>query len=582
MNLLTDKWIQVRDFQGKSSKIAPCDIVDKNVYLDFPRSDLNLSVSLFLIGIVQLYRARYVSKPKSAQDFYKVVSEHLKAFEMEGPTPFMQDPNLEKNPRPILGLIIDSPGEKTLKDHRDFWRKEGSILDLCPSCAAAALYTQQMFAYPGGLNFMQSPLCNSIIAFKFHENLWDLVWENSLPHADFSTYGNGMSTAKGADVFPWLSICGKLRILSDIPAEQLYWLMPWRVRLTIENKKGTCGCCGEETDRIVSNYYKAPNGISYRGVIHPLSLHYTIINKKGSRVQEASASIIALKHKKLSEVLYCKVASPTMVSPGDLVVSGILMANCRYECWIDKHLYFDPNKADLVKKMLTVEEKARGLLLRYSNPPKTDRKNKDFSSVNQLEDSLEMTFYDTLKSNKGISEWASEVVKQTVNAFDKVSPRQHKWKTWFCSELKATIEKAAGCSVDVSRNFVRREVCRLPGKAEIQILKWWSWITKYDKKVRYDLADAKSWEEMQGKEGFITLFNKITDILFPSGSEAPEEDFFNRLSLAAYLVARLKNNGDTLFPRISGDPFNRVSDLEKLVHKQSVNIISIFNSILYS
>jgi len=579
MNLLTDKWIQVRDYQGTSSRIAPCDIVGKKVYLDFPRSDFNLSVNLFLIGIVQLYRSQSTSKPNTPQELYKVVSQHSKAFEMDGPTPFMQDPNLVNNPLSILSILVDSPGEKTVKDRRDFFRKQGSMADMCPSCATAALYTLQMFAYPGGAGSMQSPLCNAVIALKFQESAWDLVWENSLPHSEFSTYGNGMKNAKGADVFPWLTVCGTLRILSDIPAEHLHWIMPWRVKITIEDREGACGCCGEHANKMVSSFHKAPRGISYRDLIHPFLLRYTITNKKGTQIHTVSLSGRALKHNVLSDILYNKAASPTMTSPTDLVVSGVYRDQSKYFCWMEKQLYFDPSKAALVSKMLKAEKKARELLSSCSTTPGED---KDFSLSNQVEESLESAFYDILRSNKGIEEWTNEVAKCVVNAFDRVAPRYIKWKGWFCSELKRILEKISGSSVNVPMSYSKTRVNRLSGKAEIQVLKWWSWITRYDKKLMHDMKGAASWEEVQSSVGFTTLFNKLAGILYPQETGGPNESFLDRLSLAVFLATRLKGTGPGTLPRVSGNPFDKVSDLEMLVVGQRMNVISIFNSILFS
>ena len=58
MNLIEDRWIPCKRASGKKEKISPVDILDSFtsdpfVALDFPRADLNGSVTQFLIGLLQ-------------------------------------------------------------------------------------------------------------------------------------------------------------------------------------------------------------------------------------------------------------------------------------------------------------------------------------------------------------------------------------------------------------------------------------------------------------------------------------------------------------------------------------------------
>ena len=62
----------------------------------------------------------------------------------------MQDfDTLITDAQPIEKLLIDSPGEKTLKENTDHFVKRERVKQLCPCCTTMALLTLQINA-PGG------------------------------------------------------------------------------------------------------------------------------------------------------------------------------------------------------------------------------------------------------------------------------------------------------------------------------------------------------------------------------------------------------------------------------------------------
>ena len=54
-----------------------------------------------------------------------------------------QDKDMAGNKKPIEALLIEAPGDKTLKENADHFIKSGMEKSVCPACTAMALFTLQ-------------------------------------------------------------------------------------------------------------------------------------------------------------------------------------------------------------------------------------------------------------------------------------------------------------------------------------------------------------------------------------------------------------------------------------------------------
>ena len=153
MNLLKAAWIPVRKKDGSRTFIAPYQITEDCLYVDFPRADFNASITQFLIGLFQTCLA-----PKSDKEWAEMLKDkpskatieqaflkHLDSFNLYDKDPtkpvFMQDHDPKEMVKewPISMSLLDGMREQTVKHRKDFFRKNGAINSLCPSCAAAHL-----------------------------------------------------------------------------------------------------------------------------------------------------------------------------------------------------------------------------------------------------------------------------------------------------------------------------------------------------------------------------------------------------------------------------------------------------------
>src|SRR5438128_10246289 len=154
MNLLTEPWLPVRRRDGAREWIAPDCLCDPDVRaFGADRPDFNGALAQFVIGLLQTttpvdsasaWRQCFATPPdaETLRRWYAPVAE---AFEFDGDRArFMQDRSLKPGEgaiNDIGALLIESPGEQTLKNNSDHFIKRGQIAALCPHCAATALLT---------------------------------------------------------------------------------------------------------------------------------------------------------------------------------------------------------------------------------------------------------------------------------------------------------------------------------------------------------------------------------------------------------------------------------------------------------
>ncbi len=311
MNLINDVWIPVRRKNGEKIKVAPYQITegidtDKEIIeLAAVRPDFNGALIQFLIGLLQTTCApkgnsdwrEWLNNPPSADELRSKFASISFAFNLDGDgSRFMQDFGLDneekKTEEEIEKLLIDAPGEQTLKQNKDLFIKRDRITQLCLSCGAQALLTLQLNAPEGGRGHWAGLRGGGPVStIVLDNNLWRTLWHNILDADDLTIFGLAEKN-NDVDKFPWL---GKTKISSavtkkdekgkkqktysntftnqDINPVHIYWAVSRRIRLCVDKKECICDLCHDAGQQI-TKYYTKPYGAKYIGFIHPLSPSY--------------------------------------------------------------------------------------------------------------------------------------------------------------------------------------------------------------------------------------------------------------------------------------------------------------------
>lgn len=162
MNLIKEPWIRVRRLSGLEERVRPAQVApdgeaDPITEILAPRPDFRGALYQFLIGLLQTafspdeiddWKERWDSPP-TVKELDKVFDAYAHAFELNGKeAAFMQDfkpADLSDSEQKNIGaLLIDTPGEKSVKENKDHFIKRDAVNALCPCCAAAALFTLQI------------------------------------------------------------------------------------------------------------------------------------------------------------------------------------------------------------------------------------------------------------------------------------------------------------------------------------------------------------------------------------------------------------------------------------------------------
>jgi CRISPR system Cascade subunit CasA len=310
MNLLKDVWIPVRLRSGDQRRIRPSELTrdldgpECVVALDLPRADFQGAMFEFLVGLLQTavrvasdddWRDAYESPPEP-EALEQAFSRFASAFELAGDgIRFGQDANLSDadERRPIQQLLIDSPGENTVKQNADLFVRAGRVEVLCLPCSAVALYTLQANAPGGGAGHRTGlrgggPWCSVVIEDPaLTRPLWHSLWLNVLSMEDFESkaHGNVELTAP-ADTFPWLdpsalaSGKGKDLTSDQVSPWHLYWTQARRIRLVFESSAEgenppVCDLCASTAPVSCRSFATKPYGLNYTGAWrHPLTPRY--------------------------------------------------------------------------------------------------------------------------------------------------------------------------------------------------------------------------------------------------------------------------------------------------------------------
>ena len=305
-NLIHQPWLPVRRRDGAVTWIRPWEItslINDNPVVEFawPRPDFDAAAQEFLIGLLSTAAApededeweewwRRPPLPTVLRSAFTSV-DHSFCLDGDGPR-FMQDhdPLEDAAPKPVKLLLIDAPGEQTVKKNTDLFAKRdaANTAGLGRPAAAMALYTLNTYSPSGGRGHMTSmrgggPMSTLVAPHSgpHASTLWGRLWAN--------VETAGQSNARGVDsppepsaIFPWLAptrVSGKggsKTTPQDVHPLHAYWGMPRRIRLVLEEVEGfCCGVTGAADSVAVVQYRTKRYGTDYSdGFEHPLSPYY--------------------------------------------------------------------------------------------------------------------------------------------------------------------------------------------------------------------------------------------------------------------------------------------------------------------
>lgn len=295
MNLVTDVWLPCKFKDGSVKEISIAEITNPDVIdLALPRADFQGAAYQLMIGLLQTliaperrkeWHQRY-NNPPPQEELQKQLNKVMHAFNVTGDGPlFMQDLDpLEdvKNATNIAGLLIDAPGENGIKNNTDHFVKRGVCEVLSVPMAALALFTLQISAPSGGQGHRVGlrgggPLTSIILPADKLSSLWHKIWLNVISN-EFWRYEQ--PDLASSQVFPWLAETkvskGKNTEVyaNEVHPLAMYWAMPRRIRLSVEESEDVCSITGKLLENKVS-YYRTQNyGNNYAGVWrHPLTAY---------------------------------------------------------------------------------------------------------------------------------------------------------------------------------------------------------------------------------------------------------------------------------------------------------------------
>jgi CRISPR system Cascade subunit CasA len=299
MNLLIESWMPVRKRDGSREWIAPNRLSDPEVVaFDANRADFNGALAQFAIGLLQTMTPidspiewrKLFREPPDAATLENWFAPVMSAFEFDGDgARFMQDLSLtcaDVAPCGIDALLIESPGENTLKNNADHFIKRGGISSICPHCAATALFTLQINAPSGGAGHRTGlrgggPLTTLLLNPK-GASLWQDIWLNVEERQPFLDRCGDKDKQAPHLCFPWLADIsvtqneGGQTAPAQVHPGHVFWAMPRRMRLDFAKIiSGCCDICGRESTQLLTEYITRNYGLNYKGSWdHPLSPYY--------------------------------------------------------------------------------------------------------------------------------------------------------------------------------------------------------------------------------------------------------------------------------------------------------------------
>jgi len=303
VNLIKDPWLWVLRKDGTRCKIAPLSITSQYktnpvLRVDFSRPDFSAMVTQLLIAIVQTHFSptkeqwpNLLKKPITGKGILQSLHS-VDAFTLDGEGfRFMQDMHPEEltKEKSISTLLFESPGEKTVKEGRDFFVSDSRVKVLCPSCAAVALYSKQVNATMGGAGWrtsIRSGLHSPLTTIILGDTLWETIVFNLIDR------DRDKGDLKRA-IFPWLdktvdsSGKGEKNTISLSDKSPYYhlWEMPCRYHLVFEKMADVCDICGDHYPEMIRTVKAKNYGNCYVDLYHTLSPY--IESKEGTFFRRA-------------------------------------------------------------------------------------------------------------------------------------------------------------------------------------------------------------------------------------------------------------------------------------------------------
>ena len=299
-SLAEHAWLPVALASGRRVLVRPRDIGQPHEgepiqRIATGRPDCDISLAEFLIGLLTVamsprdadeWAERY-HRPPSTGDVEAALAPFADALVLDGEGPrFFQDrDDLDGEPGPISGLLIDAPGASTLRDNADHFVKRGGVEVLSRAGAAMVLATLQTMAPSGGAGHRTSPRGGGPMStlvvpgtpIGSEPILWQRLWTNVPLEAR-------ASPQDAPRIFPWLGptrVSDKSGVTTTpehVSRLQAFFGMPRRIRLVFESntEHKPCDLLGHVDEVIVRGYVTRPWGTNYVAWdrAHPLSPYY--------------------------------------------------------------------------------------------------------------------------------------------------------------------------------------------------------------------------------------------------------------------------------------------------------------------
>ncbi len=483
MNLVKDIWLPIVRKNGKEEKIAIHQLLkeyESNPVMEIlvPRPDFKNALYQLLIGIVQVTSmpesevdwAECFENPCSSFEFSERVREYEDCFEIDsGNADFMQDCDLPKTEKKLISaLLIEAPGENTVKNNKAHFVKSGLVNQMDGYWAAVALYTLQTFAPSGGSGHRVGlrgggPLTTIIIP-QGESTLWEKIWFNVLSQENVSLIPGDLNKKEKADIFPWMNETkisdkkGKEIFSSQVHPFYHFFGMPRRIRLEFLEERGFCDVSGVESERLVKTYKAKNYGNNYDGVwAHPLNAYRSYPQKPNDLPSSIKAQPGGIGYRHwLGQAIEAESVNPAItvqqISESSsrsamadkygvtLWIAGYDMDNMKARCWYESIMPFyalTPNEILLVQNFISrfisstadlAKSLKSSLKFAWANRPKDIKGDISFIESSFWQNTEE-PFYNLLselvsnleyveKRNELLDFWGKVVRKETEHIFD--------------------------------------------------------------------------------------------------------------------------------------------------------------------
>lgn len=317
MDLITEKWLPVVLDSGERIKVSLTELLDERIVdVAYPRADFQGAAWQMLAGLLQCTVApdeesewkRLWKKGLNQSQWEKALRAIAPALQLGDQKPsFLQsfDPlEVETTPKPkkktvsavkriskpksesiqkpdpksIDRLLIDAPGDNTLKLNTDHFVKRHTAERICQHCAVMALFTVQTNSPAGGAGYRVGmrgggPMTTLVVPAEGEAYpLWKKLWLNVLPEENLP------EAAQLPLVFPWLTAtktsekAGNIVTPDNSHLFQAYWGMPRRIELDFTaTEAGRCDICGERHHGLFRQIRTKNYGVQYDSWLHPFS-----------------------------------------------------------------------------------------------------------------------------------------------------------------------------------------------------------------------------------------------------------------------------------------------------------------------